>query len=274
GVALADVDGFHPRRARDVAQDPAEAGHGPPGEGGAEVPGLVAGDHARRAGQVQRDGKGGVPARADLVEPRAPQAGPGLAQVADHDLPVVDLAGEVPAEVPPAAEVALGPVVQVASTWQDAERLLRQPLDPPVHPCPLVFNCNPRVRERCAEQDPRRQDAGAGTVAPRCAPETKNPHRVRVRDVDRHGGRGGNRTPDTGIFNPLLYQLSYPARRARHDTERAARRQDRPATERAAAPACRGAAAGAIIGSGPQEGRSTMQFRTLAITTALSALAL
>src|SRR5690606_22586260 len=27
------------------------------------------------------------------------------------------------------------------------------------------------------------------------------------------GGRGGNRTPDTGIFNPLLYQLSYPAGR-------------------------------------------------------------
>ena len=26
-----------------------------------------------------------------------------------------------------------------------------------------------------------------------------------------NGGRGGNRTPDTGIFNPLLYQLSYPA---------------------------------------------------------------
>ncbi len=26
-----------------------------------------------------------------------------------------------------------------------------------------------------------------------------------------YGGRGGNRTPDTGIFNPLLYQLSYPA---------------------------------------------------------------
>src|SRR5690348_16809812 len=25
------------------------------------------------------------------------------------------------------------------------------------------------------------------------------------------GGRGGSRTPDTGIFNPLLYQLSYPA---------------------------------------------------------------
>ncbi len=29
--------------------------------------------------------------------------------------------------------------------------------------------------------------------------------------TQRSGGRGGNRTPDTGIFNPLLYQLSYPA---------------------------------------------------------------
>ena len=27
----------------------------------------------------------------------------------------------------------------------------------------------------------------------------------------RCGGQGGNRTPDTGIFNPLLYQLSYLA---------------------------------------------------------------
>ena len=26
-----------------------------------------------------------------------------------------------------------------------------------------------------------------------------------------YGGQGGNRTPDTGIFNPLLYQLSYLA---------------------------------------------------------------
>ena len=26
-----------------------------------------------------------------------------------------------------------------------------------------------------------------------------------------HGGRGRNRTADTGIFNPLLYQLSYSA---------------------------------------------------------------
>ena len=29
-----------------------------------------------------------------------------------------------------------------------------------------------------------------------------------------HGGRGRNRTADTGIFNPLLYQLSYPAKAA------------------------------------------------------------
>jgi hypothetical protein len=27
-----------------------------------------------------------------------------------------------------------------------------------------------------------------------------------------YGGQRGNRTPDTGIFNPLLYQLSYLAK--------------------------------------------------------------
>ena len=26
---------------------------------------------------------------------------------------------------------------------------------------------------------------------------------------DKNGGEEGNRTPDTGIFSPLLYQLSY-----------------------------------------------------------------
>src|SRR5690606_38799862 len=37
----------------------------------------------------------------------------------------------------------------------------------------------------------------------------------RLRRMHRfNGGRGGNRTPDTGIFNPLLYQLSYPATRS------------------------------------------------------------
>ena len=29
--------------------------------------------------------------------------------------------------------------------------------------------------------------------------------------LEFNGGQGGNRTPDTGIFNPLLYQLSYLA---------------------------------------------------------------
>ncbi len=29
--------------------------------------------------------------------------------------------------------------------------------------------------------------------------------------VEEYGGQRGNRTPDTGIFNPLLYQLSYLA---------------------------------------------------------------
>jgi hypothetical protein len=29
--------------------------------------------------------------------------------------------------------------------------------------------------------------------------------------MEFNGGRGRNRTADTGIFNPLLYQLSYPA---------------------------------------------------------------
>jgi hypothetical protein len=38
--------------------------------------------------------------------------------------------------------------------------------------------------------------------------------------LDSNGGRGRNRTADTGIFNPLLYQLSYPAMVARQAGER------------------------------------------------------
>lgn len=52
-------------------------------------------------------------------------------------------------------------------------------------------------------------------VPPNSRPENKNANPeagVVCFDVFRSdGGRGGNRTPDTGIFNPLLYQLSYPA---------------------------------------------------------------
>lgn len=43
-----------------------------------------------------------------------------------------------------------------------------------------------------------------------------------------NGGRGGNRTPDTGIFNPLLYQLSYPATSER-EMIRGRGRQGKPA---------------------------------------------
>ena len=32
-----------------------------------------------------------------------------------------------------------------------------------------------------------------------------------IQPLEFNGGRGRNRTADTGIFNPLLYQLSYPA---------------------------------------------------------------
>ena len=34
-----------------------------------------------------------------------------------------------------------------------------------------------------------------------------------------NGGRGRNRTNDTRIFNPLLYQLSYPATWDYHPNE-------------------------------------------------------
>jgi hypothetical protein len=37
------------------------------------------------------------------------------------------------------------------------------------------------------------------------------------------GGQRGNRTPDTRIFNPLLYQLSYLADQALLDTKPAIR---------------------------------------------------
>ena len=54
-----------------------------------------------------------------------------------------------------------------------------------------------------------------------------NPCFITLSTVPPDGGRGGNRTPDTGIFNPLLYRLSYPAvaalaaepKRGRHDTD-------------------------------------------------------
>ncbi len=41
-------------------------------------------------------------------------------------------------------------------------------------------------------------------------PETTKPGRCRAKSL-KYGGQGRNRTADTGIFNPLLYQLSYLA---------------------------------------------------------------
>ncbi len=38
---------------------------------------------------------------------------------------------------------------------------------------------------------------------------------VSGRDPAKGGGQRGNRTPDTRIFNPLLYQLSYLANKSR-----------------------------------------------------------
>lgn len=40
--------------------------------------------------------------------------------------------------------------------------------------------------------------------------KSKRPDRSRAFH-EKYGGRGQNRTGDTRIFNPLLYQLSYPA---------------------------------------------------------------
>ena len=45
----------------------------------------------------------------------------------------------------------------------------------------------------------------------RCISKAKKEAHDHSRTSQRNGGQGGNRTPDTGIFNPLLYQLSYLA---------------------------------------------------------------
>src|SRR5687767_12842406 len=42
-------------------------------------------------------------------------------------------------------------------------------------------------------------------------PFQKRQRPASLRAFRENGGQGGNRTPDTGIFNPLLYQLSYLA---------------------------------------------------------------
>ena len=50
--------------------------------------------------------------------------------------------------------------------------------------------------------------AGEGRAGP---PRSEKKKPAEAGFFPKCGGQGGNRTPDTGIFNPLLYQLSYPA---------------------------------------------------------------
>src|SRR5690554_850564 len=71
--------------------------------------------------------------------------------------------------------------------------------------------------------------AGGRTRVLRSAfvPATKSPLGSGLRGPD--GGQGGNRTPDTGIFNPLLYQLSYLAGTLHGRAVRSGNDTDRPA---------------------------------------------
>ncbi len=57
---------------------------------------------------------------------------------------------------------------------------------------------------------PQRRRAFVGAMR-RDGPDVGHEKSRAMRGFGVRGGRGGNRTPDTGIFNPLLYQLSYPA---------------------------------------------------------------
>src|SRR5690606_32664528 len=95
----------------------------------------------------------------------------------------------------------------------------------------------PGAPRQITDRDAKDAPAGATAAARGYGPDTAEPYAVRV-DPGRHvrrqatglhrrrkrktdpkvrfrgtpgqgvrcGGRGGNRTPDTGIFNPLLYQ--------------------------------------------------------------------
>ena len=49
------------------------------------------------------------------------------------------------------------------------------------------------------------------TRHPSTNPKEQNPHQLARVGVLEFGGLGRNRTIDTRIFNPLLYQLSYRA---------------------------------------------------------------
>ncbi len=74
----------------------------------------------------------------------------------------------------------------------------------------------PRGRGLSRLADPLRQVARGGRVEAYFYGgfygSRKNKGPASLQALDLSGGRGRNRTADTGIFNPLLYQLSYSAR--------------------------------------------------------------
>ena len=53
--------------------------------------------------------------------------------------------------------------------------------------------------------------ASSGTGVPKVYRVTQGLTEENFYLVDKYGGQGRNRTADTGIFSPLLYQLSYLA---------------------------------------------------------------
>ena len=56
---------------------------------------------------------------------------------------------------------------------------------------------------------PTRESTGLGDARRARRPADELPRTIRP--YGPNGGVGGNRTPDTWIFSPLLYQLSYHA---------------------------------------------------------------
>jgi hypothetical protein len=53
-------------------------------------------------------------------------------------------------------------------------------------------------------------DDFSDTITQESHREEKMVGRENLEPSANNGGRGGNRTPDTRIFSPLLYRLSYP----------------------------------------------------------------
>ena len=70
--------------------------------------------------------------------------------------------------------------------------------------------CDPA--RTCIREMVRKVGRRAGIMADARRPQPKFRQKAAQASHRCNGGRGRNRTADTGIFNPLLYQLSYPAR--------------------------------------------------------------